>query len=976
MLRIEKLFLLTLLLLAGTKASFGQFYSLGNDPGRARWSIIESPNYKLIFPEETDSIARLYLFELERMRPLVMEQLGIDPRPIPVVLHPYTTLSNGSVVWAPKRSEMMTSPDPYDGSADVWIKHLTTHELRHVGQVEHYTKGPYNVLYYLIGEQITGVGLGLFTSRYVMEGDAVATETKLSLSGRGRSADFTKYTRALYISGNYRNWDQMLLGSYRYYTPDRYEFGYLLESYITYESRSFRFPGDYFSIPVKYWYNLPKMINPVRYSVGDYRKNFFKRSQKTLTRMWREDLAKRGTLTLPREQMHKRAYTYTEYTNSIYIDNPDSKFCGSTIAIKQGMSTSAKIVRIDSAGKEHFIHFFNNITSRLHYDGKRRIYWSETVSNEAAQLEDFSVVKYLDIESGKIRSMRLGTKYFNPSPSPYGKTIAVAEYPITGSTWLTILSAEDGKPLRRIEAHKKGQIKEIAHIGDRIYCTIVLDEGYAIYTLEDEDQWRRVSALQHQSIAGLRSCRDYLYFTSDLDGVLNIYKYYPESDSLIRITNSMFGADYAYIDPSDQMLYYSEFDTDGYRPVSNSAEELQSVVMDFERPFVYPLAQMLYNQHRDSSVAVPVDTFDIMNREKYPSKRYNKALHAFRIHSWYPLYVDLSDLSQLSLEKIFNVVAPGVTILSQNSLGTITSQISYGYKNRRHTGHFKMGAKIYGNFAGELRVDLNDRARLLYDVDYSKGEVTLRTDDKPLIFTSLTLYYPLNFNSKGWYRSLTPQMAVGISNDKFKSRAEGEYVYRNEFRYGITYGQVIPTALSQIFPRWGFGVSIFGSTIMERGEDFGDLKYIYGYGYLPGIFRNQGIKVTFAAQKQVLGKTGFLLSSLAAMPRGYTDPSLYPTDTYYKVSLDYALPIHVGDFNIGPVIYFKRIQLIPFGDYARDTDFYGRRKDFYSFGAEVLFDINVLRLSFPLSLGFRYSHTGPQPQSGRDHFNFLFNVSF
>ena len=76
-----------LLILTGTTA-YGQYYTLGNDPARARWRTITSEHYKIIYPQETDSIARLYLYTLEQVRPRVMAPLNIDPRPLPVILHP------------------------------------------------------------------------------------------------------------------------------------------------------------------------------------------------------------------------------------------------------------------------------------------------------------------------------------------------------------------------------------------------------------------------------------------------------------------------------------------------------------------------------------------------------------------------------------------------------------------------------------------------------------------------------------------------------------------------------------------------------------------------------------------------------------------------------------------------------------------------------------------------------------------------
>ena len=276
--------ILSLLLLSvlSSQTALCQYYTLGNDPSRARWRQITSAHYKLIYPEETDSLARLYLYTLEKMRPAVMSELNIDPRPIPVVLHPYTTLSNGVVTWAPKRIDLFSSPDPYGSNPDYWIPHLTIHESRHVGQVEHYTKGIYNVFYYPFGEQITGLGLGLFVSRQVMEGDAVVAETELTHGGRGRNADFTKYARAMYINRDFRSWDRMLFGSSRYYTPDEYVFGYLLESYIRYESGVTDLIGQYLSTPVRGWYNIGKLLDPVKYVTGTGKAEYFRRSQKVL----------------------------------------------------------------------------------------------------------------------------------------------------------------------------------------------------------------------------------------------------------------------------------------------------------------------------------------------------------------------------------------------------------------------------------------------------------------------------------------------------------------------------------------------------------------------------------------------------------------------------------------------------------------------------------------------------------------------
>ena len=97
-----KIILVSLLfILLYQERGFAQFTSLGTDPSSAKWLELKSEHYTMIYPEEVDSLARKYLFLLEDGRDNILSGLRIDPKPIPVILPPYTTASNGSVIWAP-----------------------------------------------------------------------------------------------------------------------------------------------------------------------------------------------------------------------------------------------------------------------------------------------------------------------------------------------------------------------------------------------------------------------------------------------------------------------------------------------------------------------------------------------------------------------------------------------------------------------------------------------------------------------------------------------------------------------------------------------------------------------------------------------------------------------------------------------------------------------------------------------------------
>jgi hypothetical protein len=187
-----------------TSLSYGQFFSLGNDPGRAVWRYYKSRDFRVIYPAEADSIAKRYIWLLHELKPYVTKTINAEPRRIDVVLHPYTVMSNGMVGVAPRRMELFTTPSFTDDYVDSWEKHLVIHELRHVGQISKFEKGVFRPLRWIAGEQAVAAGVGLYMSQWTLEGDAVVSETEFTSAGRGRDPDHLVYYRAAFLNGDYR----------------------------------------------------------------------------------------------------------------------------------------------------------------------------------------------------------------------------------------------------------------------------------------------------------------------------------------------------------------------------------------------------------------------------------------------------------------------------------------------------------------------------------------------------------------------------------------------------------------------------------------------------------------------------------------------------------------------------------------------------------------------------------------------------
>lgn len=972
---IRKYFLLALTLAALMipRSLMGQFYTAGDDPA-VKWRQIKTRNYTFIYPEEIDSLARRYatLFETNRSR--IMEPLEINPKKIPVVFHPYYTRSNGVVTWAPKRVDIFTTPPAYENTSEPWDVNVSLHESRHIGQVSHFEKGAFNVLYYLMGEQSTGIGVGLYPSKAFLEGDAVIAETELTNAGRGRNADFMMYLRAAYLNGDYRDWDRWNFGSYKYYTPDHYAIGYVINSTLRYHTEDYRFPGKLLDFMVKQFYNPKVIFNSFNSISGRSKQRLLEEGQRLLTEIWKEDLNNIGQTTEGKLLKDKPERLYTDYRHPVFIDDSTSKYYGQVIAVKEGFERASSLVAVDTNGHETHIRPFGHYTSPLAVSKNGYIYWSESVFNGPNQLKDHSIIGSFDLRNGKISFQHFGTRYFNPTPSPQGDKIAVAEYPVEGSSYLVLLTSGQQHLIGKVEAPNRGQIKEIAFVGETIYCTIILDKGLGLYSFDGE-RWEEVIPQQNQTFVGMKSHGKYLYFTSDLSGINNIYAFDTEEKGLYKLTNALYGASDGFV--QGETIYYSEFDHQGYHLAKNAISDLKWEASDFTKPYKHPIAEKLASQAKEQATTLNDTTIiDITDIEKYPSKRYSKLGHLFRIHSWGPIYYNIDRIKSMSFEKVSDLVSLGATVYSQNTLGTAISMLGYSYHKGFHSGHAKF---TYTGWAPtfEIGVDFNDRNRMTNTIVVGNdNNISLQRYEhlhSPLLYTYALVYFPWNLSRAGWNRGLIPQFQWAYTNDRYYSYEKSDYVYKHQLNYGLRYYQTLPVTKSGYYPRWGFGLEVKGGSAPATGENFGNMGYVHGYFYFPGITPQQGLMLTASAQKQFVDGKMYYLSSYATLPRGY-DSNMTPTENFAKATLDYAIPIYLGDYNLWQLLYFKRLTLIPFGDVAIDCvpDF--KRDIYYSFGSDLYIDVYPFRFNVPISLGVRYARTGVQ-EGNRNHVKFLFKVS-
>ena len=965
----------------------GQFYLTGEDPSGVRWDVIKSSNYKVIYPRGLDSMALRYANLLESYRPYVMAGVLADPRPIPVLLHSFSVQSNGMVTWAPKRVELYTMPPANNLYPQRWDEQLVLHESRHIGQMNAFTKGVFKPLDWLLGEQITGLGCGVYGSRWMFEGDAVVAETELSESGRGRSASFLEYYRTSVLSGEYGDWNRWRYGSNRNYTPSVYPLGYVMVSAGRGISGEYCYTGKMLNYYVSHFYN-PNVINAGHKALTGYKmKDLAKAAFAYHAKWWMADDAARGEFTEPVEFPIKRSRYYRKYYNQVVVG------MDSIIAVRYSYDAPASLVLISDSEEflkenpkgEKRLRPFASSTGNLQYSSGK-IYYTESVGDERWGMASYNDLFSYEIESGKITRHTKGESYNNPALSTTADSISVIEYTHGGNSNLVVLDAHN--PQNRLcstPAPFGGQFTECVWMGNMLYALIITDKGMGLFSSdvanlknvenqgEADARWERVIDEQHSIIRALGSSGGELYFESDLDGVNNIYSFDPQECSLKRLTNARFASHYPKT--GNGKLYYSNLEVQGEYPVYTKIEDItkeNDLYLEngvIKNRFVYPVAEMLQKQAKEyfrSNHTLPDSTSSPISYESGP---YRKGAHFFRVHSWAPVYYNVDKIMQMSFDHLYDAVSAGVTLYSQNTLGTAVGMVGYSYRKGFHAGHASFEYRgWYPVF--KVEAHYNSESRLQSKViDAGTLFVDVKDTGDPLFELVVRSYLPLKFNSRGWQRGLVPQVLWKFDNNRFYSQERGKYLSRHQIGYVLQYYQMLPVATAAIFPMWGFNVAVSGSVSPNGAENFGSVAALNTYAYLPGIDVKQGLRVGFAYQKQMSQDKYYYLENLVSMPRGC---ETYYSDNFYKVSADYAIPINFKGLNLGFVGYFKRLQIIPFVDYACLKGGKGNIV-LSSFGTDLLVDGFLFKIGVPVSVGVRYARTNDP--GNENHFALLFSTS-
>jgi hypothetical protein len=923
---IKRLILLLLCLMPLVRAG-AQYYETGQDPASLRWHQIQTPHFRVIYPDNFTVEAQKYARLLEESYRKLSVLYPNGKTRIPVIIHNYSMRSNGYVTWAPRRMELFPRPGQDNLPMDP-AKSLVVHETTHVLQFASLNKkGLGKAVWYLLGEQSIGLS-ALEIPPWAFEGDAVYAETVTGLSGRGRSNAFTQSARALTArpDGIY-GYDKMIDGSYKDFTPDHYVFGYLMMNHLRSQDEE-AWTNAISKVSSGYPFN--PINNSLKKETGLTKKKLYDSTFYYLAEMWNDSAML--TLTEYPALNIKKKRDYTSHYLPHRID--DSKI----VSLKTSLTHPSRFVITDiSGGTEHGLTTTGYIYPYIFSYSDSFLVWSELHSDPRWENREYSVIKKMSIAGGPIIQLTFRTRYDAPDLSPDGRTIVAVSTTPELHYSLVFIDAFNGETLMDVAIPGNIIVQRPAWSSDGRAVTVVTlsEEGEGIRTYYPTGKkWIVNMPETVTDIIQAEIVNDTLYYLAQGDGSDNVYRVSNDTN-VSRVTASRYGISGFSI--SGNEILFSEYSTGGFNIAS--ADRIASAgpvtgSMKNIIPVVAPLPSLAGDEPLPETIS-------------YEAKPYSKAGHLLNFHSWFPFYTDIDELRSDP-----TAIRPGVTLLSQNHLSTLISTIGYEYSDGSHYLH--SGIKWKGWYP-VIEADLTYGGKQIVTKDSSTTQDPADISGDMILNTSV---YDQLWFARGKFRQLfMPALYMNYRNRYTYLTEENEYDKGIVLLTGRLYlSNTFRTAYRDINPRWGQVIDLRITAAPWDNDLYGSRRYAKGILFFPGFFTNHSFVLSTGYENQQPVRE-MLYRNNVAYPRGYGDNLI--SEKLFSFSADYTMPLFYPDLAAGSLLYLKRIRGSLFfdgstgwGTYDYEAKTFTKGStDFGSFGAELLADFYLLRLPFELSAG-------------------------
>ena len=946
-----------------------QYFQTGQDPSLIKWKQINTNNFQVIYPEEFEKQAQRVSFVLEKAYEYGSKTLNFHPRRVSVILHTRTVNSNGLLAWAPKRIELFTTPHQQIYAQD-WIEQLALHEFRHLVQMDKIQSELPLLVKAILGEQATAIVTGAYLPLWFLEGDAVVTETALSKNGRGRMASFSMEYRAQLIEKGKYSFDKAYLGSYKDFVTDHYRLGYWMVG----KSRE-KFGSEIWSNALQQIAQQPFSLSPLnsslKKSTNQSTKQLYSLIFDNLVQEWKQDLESRSIDSFTVVSPARKSYTEYLYP-TVYHDSI-------LFAYRTSINDIGRFVLINPDKTEQVIYTPGTIFEESVSLTNNLIIWAERRADLRWTHSDKSVIRVYNIESRVDYEIKNENKLFSPVISPDLKSFAAVEVDPQNNFFLSTFDLESGQLISRFKTIDNQyfftptwDVK-----GERLFFVCLSSNGKYLAALDlKTNQFQELTDKTYANLKNPVYSNGLIIFSADFSGIDNLYSLDINSKAITQIASVPFGADYPSVLKTGNRIFFSNYNSGGFQLASIPFQDKknQKAIRNIQ----------LVTNHLADNLAISeknIPNFSNSDSINYKSKKYSKLGHLFNFHSWAPAYVDVNSYE----------IRPGVSLFSQNKLGTAETRIGYDYNVADHTGKYKLGFSYLGWFpeiATELSVgrEASSYYQITNTINQSGQVVRRDTTTERMSWREITadldVRLPLNFSKGKYSRVFYPEVKYSLVNNSqpdstLKNLYPGNY---HALTYRIYFYNLLHQSSQSIIPKWGQQFEFIYRHTPFVGSDLGNLAGIQSVLYFPGFSKNDGFKIYQGFQNKSFISKGYSFANFVRVPRGFNG---YQNNKMYSLSADYKFPISYPDFSIGKLAYIKRIKSSLFYDYAwlsmptRDDkgNIYPNslETEMKSVGLELTSDLHILRFFAPIEIGFRSVYL---PDYQDFQFNLLFSIDF
>ncbi len=980
------LLLVVALLLCGPVSA--QYYSWGADAENLSWRKIKGDKMSVIFPDTATVLAYRTMHYVKAIQPTIDFGFRFGAMDIPFVIHPENSISNGMVMWLPKRVEILSSPS-IDSYSMPWLKQLAAHEYRHAVQYNNLNHGWVKVFSYILGQQSSTIGL-LFMPLWALEGDAVISETAASSFGRALQPSFTIDFRARGLDVlSRKNLDKWFCGSYKEHIPDHYLFGYQLTAFA-----NTKYDENIWDKIVNYSVRNPYVILPNYVAMKKFYKTdatqIVKETFTDLNNFWSK-LPEVSDSSTPVLTPAQRSFTSYRYPMHFGVR--------SIISVKKDLDTPAALVRTNmESGEETKLCNIGRLSTRPVMQGNR-IWWTEYRRSMLFEQRVGSRLCYMDLGENRVKMLHKYRSALYPTAIEGIEQIAWVEYRPEGIYSVVVGDKKSKKTVASFPIGVEIHSLTYDNTTKKFYFIATADDGMWIGSLGMEGNSAEVTQPAYITISDLTARDGKLYFGSIESGKDEVHTLDLATGRQYRISTSKYGS----FSPSptfDNRVVMTTYNKNGYQLALHSLdrEKMHEVAYSkLPKNIVNPLRKEWKTVNLDTVRFTATDSVELLT--KHRSRRYSKLTHMFNVHSWAPASYDPFSLVEEG-QMNFNL---GATVMSQSLLSNTEGFATWGWN--ANDGHFFKGALRYyglgvniainGSYGGKQQM----YTAYTYEQNEETGEYEIVFPEAPEqkryynigASLSLPMYFERGYHtrvlivngswsySNGLVAKLDRLSIEGgkISNLATIGYSEGLHL----LQAGVTFHDQVAKAHKDFLPRFGYTLSA-NYAFNPANSDFGRLISFYGKLYLPGFARHNSFNIATLFQNSIGGfeskllASNFSFHSAGLIPHGFHLAEI-GNRNYLALSAAYQLPVWYPDGGISSILYFKRVRLNVGFDYASfdkqqfvahpnigQVNLIDRREHLFSYGGDITLDINLLRMPAAATTSLTLSLYKPHGKKG------------